>query len=340
MSFHHITHPHPFRPAADMSRFFVITPITNPVRFSRRYELYWRFREMCEAAEVQLITVELQLGLRPFMVTEPGNPFHVQMRTVEELWHKENQINVGMARAMQMGAREIAWVDADCRPAATPRHWFEETWHALQHYEFVQMWETLIDLDLNHNAITAPQPSFMANYLRYGTPNPADMTAIQKRDGYPYGANIFGRPGLAWAANVDALNKVGRLVDYCILGAGDWYMAHALIGSLSHAIGGEAQSSWQYVRQLYHWQDLCERWIKRDVGFVPGLVFHDWHGTKLKRGYGTRGVILKNNHYNPLTDIKPDANGVIQLETWEPRQIKLRDEIRAYLRSRDEDATH
>jgi hypothetical protein len=346
--------PHPYRPPADLSKFYVITPLSNPVRYQRRYELYHRFAEMCASADVKLITVEQAFGLRNFMVTEPNNPFHVQVRTEEELWHKENMINIGIKRASEMGAREVAWVDADVRPAAMPRHWFEETWHALQHYEFVQMFETMLDLSLKHNALGSPQRGFMANYIKYGSPNLEEFIKIQKagerrEDGcvcpppypYPYGkhSSVFGRPGLAWAANVETgINKVGGLIDYSILGAGDWYMAHCLIGKVA-ALSGEFKSSSAYLNRINQWEQLCERWIKRDVGYVPGLVHHDFHGDKSLRKYGTRGSILVNNKYNPETDIKYDAQGLLQLETWDQRQINLRDQIRGYFRARSEDST-
>src|SRR6185369_13167176 len=80
MQFHHVRHPHPYRPAADLSGFYVIAVISNPARFMRRYELYWTFLEMCQAADMTVITVELALGERPFMVTEQGNPVHLRLR--------------------------------------------------------------------------------------------------------------------------------------------------------------------------------------------------------------------------------------------------------------------
>lgn len=338
MSFNHQTNPHPFRPAADLSDFYVITVVSNPVRFMRRYELYWRFKEMCEAAQINLITVEQAFGERPFMVTEASNVLHVQVRSFEELWLKENMINLGIERACQHGATKVAWIDADCAPMQPPRRWFEETWHALQHYEFVQMWGSMIDMDLEQQAVGCAQPSFMYNYIKYGTPTPEKFEEL--RSEYPYGSNLFGRPGLAWAANVDAINKVGRLIDYSILGAGDWYMAHALIGSVRVVIPGNINSSQPYVSRLLHWQTLCERWIKRDVGYVPGTLWHDWHGNKKHRQYASRNEILLRAQYDPDTDVKYDAYGLLQLETWEPRQLRLRDDIRAYFRQRNEDASH
>jgi len=105
--------PHPFRPPAAargearLENFYVITTVSNPNRYERRYDLYKRFEEMCRQAEVKLITVEQAFGLRQYMVTKPNDPMHVQVRTVEELWHKENMINIGIKRATEMGAREF-----------------------------------------------------------------------------------------------------------------------------------------------------------------------------------------------------------------------------------------
>ncbi len=195
----------------------------------------------------------------------------------------------------------------------------------------------MLDLDLATNALGAPMPSFAANYVKFGTPNP--LQVAKHKQIYPTGPKAFGRPGLAWAANVKAINNVGGLLDCCILGAGDWYMAHSLIGSLQTCIHGEATSSSGYVRKMMIWQDRAERWIRRNIGYVPGMVYHDFHGRKVNRQYGTRGQILIEAQYDPETDIKYDSQGLLQLETWEPRQIRLRDRIREYFRARNEDST-
>jgi hypothetical protein len=338
-TFHHLTNPHPHKPQADLSRFFVVTTIFNADRYKRIYELYWEFKEMCDAAQVKLITVEQAFGDRQFMVTEPNNEMHVQVRTADQLWHKENQINLGAERATKLGAREIAWVDADCKPTGTPRDWFESTWHALQHWEFVQMLEYLIDLDLNGNALGPPQMAFMANYIKAGCPDIEEFTRLSKGTAsYPYKGKFPGLSGLAWAANVETgLNRVGRLMDYSILGANDWYTAHALVGMLTSTTVNVPPGP--YLDKMLHFQTLCERWIKRDVGYVRGTLLHSFHSMKSNRQYSTRGRILSENGYNPETDIKMDTQGLWQLETWEPRQIRMRDQIRAYFRSRNADST-
>jgi hypothetical protein len=312
---------------------------------------------MCESAGIKLITVEQAFGDRSFMVTEAGNPMHLQCRTVEELWHKENMINMGFAHAMRMSPapRELAWIDADCRPARHPKEWFEETWHYLQHFEIVQMWSQMVDVDHTGVIARGPWSSFMADYARHGYPTPVEVVHIKKKawqlaldkkddfhpdyyDGKPAGPafRAFGSPGLAWAGNVDAINKIGGLMDFCIVGAGDWYMAHALIGAISSTV--MESSAPAYERRILQWQEQCERWIKRDVGCVPTLMIHDPHGPKDRRQYNLRHKILADNGYNPDTDIKYDVHGLLQLETWDSRQMRLRDQLRNYFATRKEDS--
>lgn len=305
---------------------------------------------MCEAAGVKLVTVEQAFGNRPFMVTEPNNPFHVQVRSHEELWLKENMLNIARARVVQLDqkAREIAWVDCDCFPMSTPVDWFEETWHSLQHYEFVQMWEYLINFGPQNQPVTGPQMSFMKTYAANGYQVPDGQTVRHTLSGdvtgnkwnpeaSQYGSFVgLGRPGLAWAANLDAIDRVGGLIDWCILGSGDWHMAHGLVGAMNQ--GGNEFKLSRYSQKLLEWQVKAERWIKRDVGFVPVTVGHWWHGNKIHRRYGERGSILVRNGFNPDTDIKYDSFGLLQLETHEPRQIIIRDQVRHYMAGRNEDS--
>lgn len=336
--FHHKTHPHPHKPQADLSHFYVILVISNPIRFTRRYELFWKTYEMCKSAGVNVIVVEAQLGHRPFMVTESGNPNHVQLKTIEEIWHKENMINIGIKRACHIDplAREAMWLDADCSPTAPPVEYFEEVWHQLQRYEFVQCWQYLINLGPQNQPVSGPQMSFMACYEAAGFQVP-DAPGIKHTLAGHSGNIPIGRPGLAWAANIDAINKVGGLIDFCILGSGDFWIARALVGDLYADQAFEGKHLHKYAQALLEWQEKAERWIKRDVGYVAMTLFHHWHGDKVDRQYPTRGKILVNNKYDPHTDIKYDTNGLLQLETWEPRQVKLRDQIRGYFNVRNED---
>jgi hypothetical protein len=317
-------------------KFFAVTVYSNLRKYRRRKHLYHRFAEMCEHAGVHLITVELAFGQRHFEVTEMGNPYHMQLRSHEEFWHKEQLINKGIdyGRRLFPNADRVAWIDCDCRPARPPKEWFEETWDALNRYQLVQMWEWLQPLDYTQNHLDRPNPSFMANYVKYGTPYP------KSHKGYPV---QWGSPGLAWAANISALDDIADSLtgpgvpDVAILGAGDWYLSHCLISTLPLPDFQKANYSPGYMRYWQRKQELCQRYIRRDVGYVEGLVLHDFHGPTAKRGYNTREKILINGQYDPYTDLKKDWNGLYVIETHELRQILMYDQIRAYFKQRDED---
>ncbi len=169
----------------------------------------------------------------------------------------------------------------------------------------------------------------MANYVKFGNPYPKPVK------GYP---RQWGSPGLAWAANLSALDHLADMgvPDGAILGAGDWYFAHMLISDLPFP--DMTKYSPGYLSYWKHRQELCERWIKRDVGFVSGLVTHYFHGKTVDRGYNTRENILMEGQFDPHTDLKRDRQGLWQLETWTHRQMRMRDRIRAYFRSRNEDS--
>lgn len=316
----------------DISKLYVITMISNPIRYKSRYELYRKFATVMKEAGANLITIELALGDRPFEITERDNPHHIQLRTLDELWHKENALNIAINYVAQLDpdAKYIAWVDADVLPMRPVREWLEETVHQLQHYHVVQMFETAIDLNHQHKMIGKPQHSFMAQYIQSGCQLP-------DRGGFweNYYDKIHGHPGYAWAATTEALSALGGLIDFAILGASDRHMALGFIGCMDQGLECKSDA---YIQKLLQWQERSERWIKRDVGYVQGSIYHFWHGSKENRGYTSRWKILADNQYNPNTDIKADHQGLFQLETWEPRQMRLRDQLRAYFRQRNEDS--
>lgn len=325
--------------AADLSDFFVVAVISNTARFKRRAVLFDQFKRSLEASGVDYVLVELAFGDRDFHCTNGASKHHLQLRTVEEFWHKENLINLGVAHGCKIWPhkQKVLWSDADCAPIGqTFNEWFEEIWHELQHHEFVQAWQWLQHLDMDlaplgshkKSYTGSTNPSFMYNYITYGTPYPESKVV-----GYPL---QWGSPGLAWAANIDALNKIGGIGDVGVTGGGDWYLAHMLISDLPFPqMKGYTQN---YIDYWRHRQELAERWVKRDVGYVKAFMMHYFHGKIADRGYNWREQILQGCQFDPSKDLKKDAQGLWQLETWEPRQIAMRDKLRRYARSRNEDS--
>lgn len=151
----------------------------------------------------------------------------------------------------------------------------------------------------------------------------------------------FWHPGYAWAARREIYDNLGGLLDTAILGAADHHMALAMIGDAKFSMPGGISKG--YSNDVYRWQELCDLYLRRDIGFVDGTLLHAWHGPKggkdkAGRRYQERWEILVKNQYNPADDLKRDWQGLYQLEVHEERQIKLRDDIRAYFRQRNEDS--
>jgi len=308
---------------------YVVTPIINSQRYARRYELYRAFEKHIKDSGAELYTAELAFGDREFEVTERNNPSHFQFRTKHEIWFKENLINAAIAR-LPPEAKYIAWVDADItfsRP-----DWVQETLHQLQHNKFVQLFSSLVQLNHSSEVLTT-RPSFMAGWEKWNNElRKLDCSYPCPYMDYPNGG-IAGGPGLAWAARKEALDEVGGLIDYAILGSADYHMAAGLMGAMDITLAKDYSEG--YKKMLFDWQEKALEHIKKDVGMVKGVVLHHWHGSLQNRGYGTRWKILVKHGFNPETDLKRDHQGLWQLTD---KKTQLRDDIRAYFSSRNEDS--
>lgn len=315
----------------DISRFYVISVISNPVRYHRRYDLYWKFKKHMQDVGGKLITVECQFGNRGFVLTERDNPFHVQLRTSEEVWHKENMINVAINYLSQLDPdwQYVAWIDADI--FFHRQDIIHETAQQLQHYDIVQMFSHAIDSGPKGEPIQT-HSSFMWNYLqnnRYPPQGPG-------QGGYYNYSKGFWHPGYAWAARRSALSKL-MLLDTAAMGAGDHHMALALIGCAEKSLPRGISKG--YRASVMNWQHISINEIKKNVGYVDGMITHAWHGKKRDRKYRERWDILTQNKFDPYLDLVRDHQGLWRLNMNNgERSIRLRDDFRQYFRSRNEDS--
>jgi len=89
-----------------------------------------------------------------------------------------------------------------------------------------------------------------------------------------------------------------------------------------------------YEKHLREYTVKVFQALKGNIGYIDNHAVHHWHGSKNHRAYGTRWQILRDNQFDPFTDIYRDWQGVWQLTGNKP---KLRDDIRRYFLSRSED---
>lgn len=157
---------------------------------------------------------------------------------------------------------------------------------------------------------------------------------------YPYGLSRSGKewgaPGGAWAYRREALDQVGGLADFCILGSADWYMAAGAVGFMERAIPRAYSEGFR--SRLLQWQERAKAW-RKNIGFVPGVAMHHWHGKMKERGYGTREEVIRRYQFDPNTDLKHGSQGVLLLHDDGTERLRmLRDDCRLYLKSRNEDS--
>lgn len=316
-------------PAVDETRcvdpvLYVVTCITNPEQYARRYELYHEFEARLLSLEprVQLYTCEGALADRPFEVTSATNPRHIQVRCDDALWHKENLINLAVQR-LPNSWRYVAWIDADVQ-FINP-NWHQDTIHQLQQFPVVQLFTHAIDLGPAYETMHVHH-SFASLYAKNGfRPSPA-----QGEDYYKH-----WHPGFAWAMTRTAWDGIGGLVDFAILGSGDHHMAQAFIGNVQASIPKGTEIAPSYARRLMQFQEHCERVIRHKVGVVPGTILHYFHGAKKNRRYVERWAILKLNRYDPDKDIRYNWQGMVIFAGNKP-ELELA--IEAYFRQRNEDS--
>lgn len=345
---HNGAHPHETgthfqRPDRLHQPLYVVCPVFNATRFRSRWRHYQDFAKRTAESGAVLITVEAAFGERDFAVTERGNPYHVQVRGVSELWLKECLINRGVARLSELHPDwpKVAWVDGDVNFERDDIA--DETRHQLEHHDVVQMWSHAQDMGPDNEPLDDMARSYAWCYAK-GLPRP------EGRDPHAgsYYVQMVGRrgyywhPGYAWACTREWWDGVGGLVDWTIIGNGDYYMAEGMSGRINAAEKAYVfkSPSVAYDDMLERWQARCMRLMARGnrggLGVVGGLVTHKWHGSKADRQYDTRWKILIDAGFDPHKHLKRDRQLMWTLDESAP--VALRDGLRRVARARNEDS--
>jgi hypothetical protein len=297
---------------------YVIIPYFNYCGFKRRKELFLEFYHrikdnpririvLCEATEVGK-SFELPTNL-------PNVFIHIHIYTKDQLWIKENLINIAVRR-LPTHWKYMAWLDSDIH--FINEDWVEHLIARFEKYDVIQLFSTIVYMG-PHNEALKTDKSFGYMYRKSGK---------QYTQSYRYG---FWHPGFAWACTKKAYQDMGGLIDYSILGSGDHHMALGLISKIECSHPKNIHPNY---RKLLREFENNVRHLR--VGYIDGTILHYWHGDLKLRRYKERWQILTDHQYNPLIDVSKDPMGLYQLtETGK----KLDNDMRDYFAGRLEDDT-
>jgi len=297
------------------NKLHVISVISNPCLFKRRYELMKQFIQRMEFENnLILYIVELAYKNQKFEITSDKNPRHLQLRTEHPIWHKENMINLGVQYLLPSDWKAFAWIDADID--FDNNNWAIDTLKILNGCkDIVQIFSHIVDMDKNNQ-----------------TMNVYNSFSFQYSKNLPYSNKFpnYWHPGFAWACTRKAYEKMGKLFELCVLGSGDHIMTFCFVHKAKDCI--HEKDSVNLKNEIAIFQEKVKR---LRLGYVPGLIRHFFHGSKENRKYVERNQILYKYQFDPLLQFQYDSKGLL-IPTDKCSKYFL-NEIMDYFKVRNED---
>jgi len=302
----------------------VIIVISNPCMYSRRIVLLQEFVKRFEMEEenVNLFVVEMIYsgGLngvdtkQEFTVTSATNPNHLQIVAPSPLWHKENMVNMGVKYLLPKDYKAFAWIDADVEFESPT--WAMDTLKILNGCsDIVQLWSHAVFMSRDEMNLEI----FNSFCYRY----------IKDNKRHKYTKEDYWHSGFAWAITRSAYEQLGGLYDD-VVGSGDSIMAYSLVNKV-YAMQNKNYHH-EYNQSM---EDYQIKTANLRAGYVPGVIRHHYHGSRLNRKYVARGEMLITNNFSPIQHLTYDDFG-IRIPTDEcPSQLLI--DIMNYFIERKED---
>jgi hypothetical protein len=272
---------------------------------------------------VKLTVVECQYGARPFTANISPHLNFIGVRAASASWTKENLIDIGIQRTPE--AENICWCDADV--FFERKDWAAATVEALQLYRWVQPWSQALDRGPQGEVLNGGK-AFVPFAMQYekGLPLFPDRHGWAS---YKYG---YPHPGYCHASTRRVLEYTGGLFELGGMGASDHAMCLALAGLAARASPPGINP--RYVEHLLRWQERAQHAVNGRIGYIAGVIDHQFHGKKANRQYLGRWEMFLRHGFDPDADLKRNSYGVLE---WAGNKPELMREWMLYLKSRNED---
>jgi len=299
---------------------WAITSYFNPIGYRRRSLNYRVFRRNLD---LPLVTVELGFDGK-YELTDDDADVLIQIDGKAVLWQKERLLNLAL-KAVPADVENIAWLDCDVvfqRP-----DWIEEAEQRLTSLNVIQLYSESAEFkaELLHSAVNTEAdfaPATMALFADSNLPTKERWQSVEKIRPK--------RPGYAWAGKRALLQDHG-FYDAAILGGADMLMFLAMWGLFEEAID-KIELNKACENHYLRWAESFHRAVGQRVGYMPGKIYHLWHGDRKNRKYQDRYRFLRS--FDPCSDIIPASNGAWQ---WKDPRSELAQSAKNYFLERLED---
>ncbi len=301
---------------------WAITAYFNPSRYKRRLANYRLFRRHLG---VPLVTVELAFG-DAFELTDEDAEILIQLQGRDVMWQKERLLNLAIL-ALPPACRKVMWVDCDV--IFEESDWASRASRKLDEVPLLQPFS---------HTVRTPQGWLPTGEVAPGT----DVwlaAAHMIESGEPVetclrgsGEELRCAHGMAWAARRDLVERHG-FFDAAIVGGGDSALFRAAFGYFRESA---ERLKLNPVRDCHYraWAEPFFASVRGRVGYVPGTVFHLWHGSLQTRKYVERHDDFAAFAFDPYVDVAVADNGVWR---WNSEKPEMHAFLRAYFNSRRED---
>jgi hypothetical protein len=326
----------------------VIIVLYNYCEYKIRYKLAKDFiKKYSNFPGLVLYVVELAYGDKGFHVSDLKNKRHLQLRTNDPLWHKENLINIGVKKLLPASWQYFAWID--CNLEFVNNDFVKKTIHKLKTYDVVQMFKYIkySDDDIRPSyfyqkeKIKEQEKLFkqtqQSNNKRTFISIKQAIGESQSRQKYiskcmkKYSKMVQSSPGGAYACTKKAYIKMGSLYEHCIVGGGDSIFVNALGGENALKKIYSHGENKEYIKHL---NEYIGKVKNLKVSYVDNEIIYFKHGTPQNRQYANRHYFLSD--YNPKKSIIYDEFGVMQFIKCQ-ETFDMQEKIKRMFENRKED---
>ncbi len=292
------------------------------MRYQRKLANFRIFRGLLRTP---LIAVELSHSFG--FELQPGDAeILIQLRGSSVMWQKERLLNLAL-QALPDDCNNVAWLDCDIIFDASD--WADTASSLLERFMLVQPFSQLHRMPREWVPGDGRPPR---SELRNSSP-------LLIASGMPMATCLGSRseeiksaPGCAWAARRKFLEE-HQLYDACVIGGADAAILRAAYGHFEDAVRLQSMNS-RHREHYYAWASKFYDAVGGKVAFVPGDLFHLWHGTLENRRYSGRFEEFSRFEFDPFEDIAKDREEVWR---WNSDKRKMHEYVRDYFASRRED---